>query len=130
MKIKILKIEPGKKPEIKEIEDGLKSLQDEVQGDIEAVYPFDDNVGIICNEEGIINGMAMNRALYDDDGEMYDIIAGPFLVVGLTEDSFSSLSDEMLSKYSEQFDKPEKFVRMDGKIHAISYEPVSGPAMC
>lgn len=49
MKIKILKIEPGKKPEIKEIEDGLKSLQDEVQGDIEAVYPFDDNVGIICN---------------------------------------------------------------------------------
>ena len=74
--------------------------------------------------------MAMNRALYDDDGEMYDIIAGPFLVVGLTEDSFSSLSDEMLSKYSEQFDKPEKFVRMDGKIHAISYEPVSGPAMC
>ena len=33
MKIKILKIEPGKKPEIKEIEDGLKSLQDEVQGD-------------------------------------------------------------------------------------------------
>ena len=85
MKIKILKIEPGKKPEIKEIEDGLKSLQDEVQGDIEAVYPFDDNVGIICNEEGKINGMAMNRALYDDDGEMYDIIAGPFLVVGLTE---------------------------------------------
>lgn len=57
MKIKILKIEPGKKPEIKEIEDGLKSLQDEVQGDIEAVYPFDDNVGIICNEEGKINGM-------------------------------------------------------------------------
>lgn len=100
MKIKILKIEPGKKPEIKEIEDGLKSLQDEVQGDIEAVYPFDDNVGIICNEEGKINGMALNRALYDDDGEMYDIIAGPFLVVGLTEDSFSSLSDEMLSKYT------------------------------
>ena len=100
MKIKILKIEPGKKPEIKEIEDGLKSLQDEVQGDIEAVYPFDDNVGIICNEEGKINGMALNRALYDDDGEMYDIIAGPFLVVGLTEDSFSSLSDEMLSKYA------------------------------
>ena len=91
MKIKILKIEPGKKPEIKEIEDGLKSLQDEVQGDIEAVYPFDDNVGIICNEEGKINGMALNRALYDD-GEMYDIIAGPFLVVGLTEDSFSSQS--------------------------------------
>ena len=71
MKIKILKIEPGKKPEIKEIEDGLKSLQDEVQGDIEAVYPFDDNVGIICNEEGKINGMALNRALYAKQAENF-----------------------------------------------------------
>lgn len=129
MTIKILKIEPGKKPEIKEIEDGLKSLQDEVQGDIEAVYPFDDNVGIICNEEGKINGMALNRALYDDDGEIYDIIAGPFLIVGLTEDSFSSLDDDMLQKYSEQFNYPERFIRADGKIHALQYEPTTEPAM-
>jgi len=50
--MKVLKIELKKKPEIIEIEDNLETLQEAVDGYIEAYYPFDDNVAIICNEEG------------------------------------------------------------------------------
>ena len=37
-----------------------------------------------------IMGKDLNRALRDGDGEIYDIIAGDFLVVGLGEEDFSS----------------------------------------
>ena len=94
--ITVLVVEPEKVPYVKEIDPGLKSLQSEVDGWIEAVYPFEDPVAIICNEEGKMNGMPPNRALYDEDGQVYDIVAGQFLVVGLTEDNFGSLTDEQI----------------------------------
>ncbi len=37
-------------------------------------------------------GLPLNRALWDEDGLMYDVIAGTFLVVGLGEEDFVSLS--------------------------------------
>ena len=60
------------------------------------VYPFEDPVGLIVNEEGKINGLPLNRALRDEDNEIYDVIAGSFLVTGLTEDSFGSLTPEQV----------------------------------
>ena len=41
-----------KTPTIQEIDGSLESMQRIVGGDIEAVYPFDDPVAIVCNEEG------------------------------------------------------------------------------
>ena len=52
----------------------------------------------------------------DEDGEIYDIIAGTFLVVGLGEEDFCSLSDEYIKKFSERFKRPEKFKEHRGKI--------------
>lgn len=102
-KIKVLLVKPSCKPVAIEIDDGLKSLQNAVGGYIEAVYPFEDPVAIICNEEGKLIPLTPNRALYDDNGKMYDIICGDFLVVGLTEDNFGSLSNELIAKYTELF---------------------------
>jgi len=68
------------------------------------------------------------RDIRTEDGELVDIIAGPFLIVGLTEDSFESLNDEMLEKYSEMFSLPETFIRVDGKIKAIPCE-ATAPSM-
>lgn len=48
-KIKVVLVEPNKKAVITEIENSLKSLQKIVEGYIECVYPFEDNVGIIAN---------------------------------------------------------------------------------
>lgn len=117
--MKVLMIEPGKVPHEVEIDSGLKSLQAVVSGDIQAVYPYEEPVALICNEEGKLMGLPLNRALYDEDGQMYDIIAGNFLVVGLGEEDFTDLSPELMEKFSEQFKHPEKFVRLAGEILAV-----------
>ena len=115
-KMTVLVVEPQMQPYIKEIDPGLKSLQDEVGGLIQAVYPFEEPVAIICNEEGKLNGLPLNRALRDDAGHMYDIIAGTFLVVGLGEEDFCSLNEQQIKQFSKQYNNPEMFLRANGKI--------------
>lgn len=122
-KISVLAVEPMKAPYIKEIEPGLESLQKEVGGLIQAVYPYEDMVAVICNEEGKMNGLPLNRAIYNDDKEMTDIIAGTFLVVGLGEENFTSLSDGLQKKYADIFKNPEEFVRLGNEIVAIPVKP-------
>lgn len=115
----VLVVEPLKEPYLKEISSGLSAMQEEVKGMIGAAYPFDDPVVLICNDEGKLNGMELNRALRDDSGQLYDIVAGPFLVAGLGEDDFASLSPEMAEKYMEHFKMPEMFAKINGEITAI-----------
>lgn len=117
--MKVLMVEPGKSPYAAEIESGLKSLQAAVGGDIQAVYPYEDPVALICNEEGKLMGLPLNRALFDDDGHIYDIVSGNFLIVGLGEENFTDLSPDLMEKYGEQFKYPEKFARIAGEIIAV-----------
>ena len=121
-KITVLVVEPEKKPYVKDIDPGLKSLQKEVGGFIEGVYPFEEPVAIICNEEAKLNGSQLNRALRDDEGHIYDIVAGTFLVVGVGEENFSSLSPEYIKKFSELYQTPELFIRMNGKLVVLPVE--------
>lgn len=121
----VLVVAPGEKPKVETIDCGLESLQQQVGGYIEAVYPFEEPVGLVCNEEGKINGMQLNRALRDDDNSIYDIVSGTFLVVGLGEEDFCSLTPEQIEKYSEHFVEPEMFFMLDGEIQAIPYNDPS-----
>lgn len=79
--IDCLLIKPGQYPVAVKLDTSLETLQDAVGGDIEVVYPFEEQVGIIVNEEGKINHLPLNRPLYDDNGELYDILAGNILVL-------------------------------------------------
>lgn len=117
--ITVLVVEPDKKPYVKEIPSSLESLQHEVGGDIEAVYPFEEPVAIVFNEGGKMNGLPLNRALRDDSGEIYDIVAGTFLVTGLTDDSFGSLSPDLLRQFMTEFKMPEQFAKIGDRIVAI-----------
>lgn len=119
--MKALLIKPGKKPETVDIEPGLESLQKMVDGNIQVVYPFEELVGLVMNEEGKMNGLPLNRALRDEKGEIYDIIAGDFLVVGLTEDDFGSLSDELIEKYYKFFEYPEHLAFLNGQFYSRPY---------
>ena len=65
-KIKVLLVEPGKTAKPFEIDDSLESMQEIVGGYIEEYMPFDDEVAIICNEEGKLNNEPLNRAIYGD----------------------------------------------------------------
>ena len=119
--MKVLKVEPYQLPEVKEIDSGLSSLQHEVEGWIEATYPFEDPVAIICNEEGKLNGMEYNRAIRDENGEVREIIAGPFLIVGLGEEDFTSLSEDMVQKYKRMFAQPEAFLQTQSSLLILPY---------
>ena len=118
----VLVVEQGKHPYTKKIQPGLKSLQREVGGHIEAVYPFPEPAAIVCRETGKLEGCPLNRALRDEEGAIYDIIAGTFLVVGLTEEDFCSLSPELLQAFTQRFWKPETFMIIDGQLLAVSLE--------
>jgi len=119
-KAKVLLVEPGRYPKVVEMGMELKDLQEAVGGYIEATYPFEDEMAcIICNEEGKINGMELNRGLFDKQGNIEDIIAGPFIVAGLHFEGFGSLSEEQLKKFEAQFHQPEGFVKMGGHFMAM-----------
>ena len=122
-KLTVLVVEPMKEPYVKEIAPGLHALQAEVGGDIAASYPFDDPVGLVLNDEGKLIGLDLNRSLRDEHGEIYDIVAGTFLVVGLGEESFTSLPPELAQKYMEHFKQPEQFINLNGQIIALPVEP-------
>ena len=108
----VLEIVPGQYPKQVEIDPDLKSLQQAVGGNIGASYPFSDPVAIVYNDEGKLMGLPLNRALRDESGEAYDVVAGTFLVVGLGEEDFASLTPELAQKYEEHFHQPEDFIRL------------------
>ena len=122
-KMTVLVVEPMKEPYVKEIDPGLHALQAEVGGDIGAAYPFSDPVALVCNDEGKLIGLDLNRGLRDENGEIYDIMAGTFLVVGLGEEDFASLSPELAQKYTEHFRQPEQFISLGGQVIALPVEP-------
>ena len=121
--IDVLVVEPQKEPYMKTIPDTLESLQKEVGGYIQAVYPWEDPVGIICDEEAKLKGSPLNRALRDEDGEIADIIAGTFMVVGLGEENFTSLNDTEAKKIASVFKTPETFIRINDRIFAVPIKP-------
>ena len=90
-------------PTVQEIDGSLESMQKIVGGDIEAVYPFDDPVALICNSEGKRLNLPMNRALTDDHGVPYDIVCGTFFMVGLAEDRFASMTEQQIEKYQKKY---------------------------
>lgn len=86
----VLEIAPSQYPKQVKIDNDLKALQQAVGGSIGATYPFDDPVAIVYNDDEKLMGLPLNRALRDEHGEAYDVIAGTFLVVGLGEEDFAS----------------------------------------
>ena len=107
----VLLIEPGKMPRHMEIDGNLEGMQKVVGGYIQAIYPFEDPVALICNEEGKLLGLPLNRALKDEAGDICDIIAGTFFICGapLDSESFASLEAVYLDKYQQLFACPEVF---------------------
>lgn len=118
-KTDVLLIKPGMYPQQVQIGTELEDLQNAVGGDIQAVYPYEEEVALIMNEESKIQGFELNRSLRDEKGETYDIIAGDFLVVGLGEEDFASLTPELMKQFEEKFHQPEMFVRMGKRLMSL-----------
>lgn len=128
-KITVLVVEPEKKPYVKEIGADLASMQAEVGGYIQAVYPYENPVTLVMDEEAKLTGKPLNRALRDEDGDIYDIVAGEFFVVGLGESDFISLEQKHIEKFSELFKTPEMFMRLNGKLLVLPVPEEEKPSI-
>lgn len=116
--MRVLVVEPEHRPEVREINDSLKEMQGIVGGYIQSIYPFDDPVALVCNDEGKLMDLPANRGLRNKDGQMYDIVFGTFFLCGAPADSdhFISLTTEQIEQYRNKFYTPEMFWGMDGHI--------------
>lgn len=101
--IKVLVVEPEKPCYIQEIS-GLDDMRNIVGGHIQAVYPYLDDVALVCNEEEKILNLPCNRPLINDRGVPYDMICGTFFLAGLRVEDFVSLTDEQVQKFSALYD--------------------------
>ena len=113
----ILLVSPGQPPQKTTIDDTLAAMQRAVGGPIQAVYPFEEPVALICHEEGKLLHLPLNRALRSPDtGEIYDIVAGDFFLCAAPPDSehFESLTDDQLERYARIFRTPELFLSGPG----------------
>lgn len=122
-KITVVLVEPGKVARTAEIGTSLADLQKAVGGMIETYYPFEEEVCIVCNDEGKLIGMPPCRAIYGEDKKVMDIICGPFFICDCRTENFASLSQEQIKRYTEQFRNPEHFFKIGSEITAVPYEP-------
>ena len=120
--IRVVLLEPGKLARVADIDSSLEGLQKTVNGLIEAAYPFEEEVCIICNEEGKLNGMPLNRAIRCE-GQITDIIAGPCFVCSCDKASFGRLTEAQQQKYLKMFKYPEHFLKINNQTAAFPYNP-------
>ena len=122
--MRVLVVEPERRPEVREIDGSLRSMQEVVGGWIQALFPFDEPLALVCNDEGKLMNLPANRGLRDKNGQIYDIICGTFFLCGAPSDSdhFTSLTPEQIERYRERFDTPEMFWGMDGRIVCLPLE--------
>jgi len=95
-KIKVIIVKPNEEPRVEEIGHELEDLQNFVGGLIQYVE-LEDNVVLICNEEGKLRGLTPNRKVGND------VIVGDFIIVGIEDEDETSLTDDQIEKYTKEF---------------------------
>lgn len=102
--MKVLMCRVGKEAELIEIENSLETMQELVGGYIEPYYPYEDDVAIICNEEGKMF-LEPNRPVITSDGRLIDYIFGDFFLCGNGDEDFEDFPEELVDKYKYEMDR-------------------------
>ena len=90
--MKVVVKKPKKEPEIREIKNDLKVLQEIVGGRIEVVrMPFSEDIYIILDEEGKVKGYDPNILFMRGD-----VIVGTVIFVASTDEDFDDLSEDQI----------------------------------
>ena len=105
----VLVVEPGMAPYEKEV-NGLKEMQATVGGLITVIYPYEEQVAIVSNDESILEGMPFNRSVEGGYGGIF----GTFFVCGLGEEDFCSLPPEQMERFKKEFHQAEILVGAKG----------------
>ena len=125
--ITVIKCCHGREAVVEQIENTLSSLQQLLECDtIQVVYPYDDPIAVICDDNGKMVGKPLNRALLDEtETEVMDLFVGTFLIVGVNidEGEFVSLTDELQETYLRKFWLPDIFVQRGSGLTIIHLTP-------
>ena len=113
--MKILVFEPHKRPHREDVPYTPEQFHEIVGGYIQAIYPWEDRVAVVCDEEGLLKDYELNR--YIAPGV---VIAGTFFICGVGEEDFTDLPDDLADKYERMFSEPQAFLRTAQGILAIS----------
>ena len=121
--MQVLVVEPERRPEVREVDESLESMQGIVGGLTRPIY-LGNSVTLVCNEEGRFMDLPANRGLRDENGQLCDIVFGTFFLCGSPADCdhFTSLTPEQIKRYQERFYTPEMFWGMDGRIVCLPLE--------
>lgn len=76
-----------------------------VGGYIQAIYPWDDPVALVCDEEGLLKQREFNRYVAPEVA-----IFGTFFICGLGEEDFTDMPDGLMDKYATLFHTPELLI--------------------
>lgn len=120
--MRVVMVKPCQYAYITELDEKLESMQAAVGGLIDCVYPWDEKVCIVCNDEAVINGMQANRAM-----NYYGAIFGPFFVCGIEGNKFCSLSEEQAQRYCNRFLRPQLFLPTQKGLGCFEYDNFSLP---
>ena len=98
--MKILIVEPGKHPREAEIDGSLESMQKTVGGYLQAIYPFEDEAVLVCDDESKLKSDTQWNRMLPETG---DIIKGTFFIAGLG-------AEDLMEKYRQRFRNVELFI--------------------
>lgn len=125
----VLVVEPGLMPYEKEV-NGLHEMQEVVGGLIQPIYPYEELVTLVCNEEGLLMQLPFNRSVEGGYGGIF----GTFFICGLDEADFCSLTPEQVSRYTEKYKMAEILLGARGnepitlKVPALPHGKTPGKA--
>ena len=96
--MRVIYIPMNQQPYVIDIPHTLSEMQRLVGGRIEVVEPFADNVMLVCNEDGRIEGKPVNRIIMDGMD-----ICGDFFLCGHDGIGLSDFPEDLIEKYTEVF---------------------------
>ena len=123
--MQVLIVRPGKYPEKAVIDGSLNSMQSIVGGSIELVYPWEERIVLVCNEEGLLLNLPVNRFLYEID----EPIMGTFFICGQGDENLIGLNDEQIKRFGQRFHYPQIVEISDIAILVTDYIPEHLPPL-
>lgn len=126
--IRVLVVEPMRKPYVKTIPDTLEAIYQVIEGDCMQVVPLYGmnikNAVIVCNDDGKLRGLPLNRLRCDKNGNPYDVIAGTFFLTGVDGEDFCSLTDDQVQELFTLYEYPELIFSTENGFCKIPIDPI------
>lgn len=117
-------VEPGRQAYVQEIGPGLESMHEIVGGYIQILYPFQNEIALVCNDAGKLLRLPLNRGLWGENGTLYDVVSGTFFLCGAPPDSdmLIDLTPEQEAFCLERFGISELFLQINGQLVCLPLE--------